>query len=717
MNQRLAACATGLDVARECAAQTKGGAPLSGVNVATALQRIAKLEARRVKRDDRVDKAFHVLAKEAARQAQDGAPRELANILWALAKFKLTEAAVPEVFDALSQACAAKAPAFNAQDVSNTAWAWATAGVSTNQAGWDALAAHAPSKIESFDQRALSLTAWAFATSGVAAPPLFEAIAQAAPARMARDEFDAQGYANTAPGGVLSPRSPARRRFDRHRRDAPPAQAWASPRPATRPARPAALAESPLFDAIAEYAPPHMDEFKPQEPSATAWACGKHGCSLRLYDSIAAAAPRRIAEFSPQGLAYDRCDPANRPFHKTHNITQDFGGVRLTDSRAHRRTRPSRDGRRPGARALRVDRRGRAAHHLPVQSPVAGDAGVELRSSSGRRASTCTRPSRRRRDSKLNTRASRPRERGLGLRHGQARRSEALRRHCINGGAPGRGLRAARPREFVLGVRDGRRARASFRGRLEVAGSYAVEVRGVQAAEPGFVGVVLLEGRGARPGLFAEIAAAAMNNIDAFAARHLAKTAWAFSVAEEVEARALSRRSRRPPEIRWTRSSRGLRERGPLLRQGGRRGTRAFEAMAPPLTPAKLDAFTPRTSRTRAGPTPRRATQNRIVRCHGRGRGAARRRVLAVQGLANTAWGFATAGVAPALFDAIKGQVVADAATFDAQASATWPGPWRRRASLSGEAFEAVAAASTGASPSSSRRRFRTCAGASPRRT
>ena len=241
VNQRLAACATGLDVARECAAQTKGGAPLSGVNVATALQRIAKLEARRSRRDDRVDKAFNVLAKEAARQAQDGAPRELANILWALAKFKLTEAAAPEVFDALSQACAAKAPAFNAQDVSNTAWAWATAGVSTNQAGWDALATHAPSKIESFDQRALSLTAWAFATSGVAAPPLFEAIAQAAPARMARDEFDAQGYANTVRGRRPLPSvagaadaSIAIAATPRPRRPGP------SPRPATRPARPAA---------------------------------------------------------------------------------------------------------------------------------------------------------------------------------------------------------------------------------------------------------------------------------------------------------------------------------------------------------------------------------------------------------------------------------------------------------------------------------------------
>ena len=361
VNQRLAACATGLDVARECAAQTKGGAPLSGVNVATALQRIAKLEARRTKRDDRVDKAFRVLAKEAARQAQDGAPRELANILWALAKFKLTEAAMPEVFDALSQACAAKAPAFNAQDVSNTAWAWATAGATSNPAGWDAIAAHAPSKIESFDQRALSLTAWAFATAGVAAPQLFEAIAQAAPARMARDEFDAQGYANTA---------------------------WAFATAGyTSSSTGGVSPSSPLFDAIAEYAPTHMDEFKPQELSATAWACGKHGCSLRLYDSIAAAAPRRISEFSPQGLVYDRCDPANRPFRKTHNITQDFGG---SASPVHAHTGEHglglRDGRRPGARALRVDRRGRAADHLPVQFPVAGDAGVELRARIGRRA-------------------------------------------------------------------------------------------------------------------------------------------------------------------------------------------------------------------------------------------------------------------------------------------------------------------------------------------
>ena len=306
VNQRLAACATGLDVAHECAVQTKGGAPLSSVNVATALQRIAKLEARRVKRDDRVDKAFHVLAKEAARQAQDGAPRELANILWALAKFKLTEATMPEVFDALAQACAAKAPAFNAQDVSNTAWAWATAGATSNPAGWDALATHAPSKIESFDQRALSLTAWAFATSGVAAPQLFEAIAQVAPARMARDEFDAQGYANTA---------------------------WAFATAGyTSSSTGGVSPSSPLFDAIAEYAPPHMDEFKPQELSATAWACGKHGCSLRLYDSIAAAAPRRIAEFSPQGLVYDRCVSSGASASPVHVHTGEHGlGLRDGD--------------------------------------------------------------------------------------------------------------------------------------------------------------------------------------------------------------------------------------------------------------------------------------------------------------------------------------------------------------------------------------------------
>ena len=65
---------------------------------------------------------------------------------------------------------------------------------------------------------------------------------------------------------------------------------------------------------------------------------------------------------------------------------------------------------------------------------------------------------------------------------------------------------------------------------------------------------------------------------------------------------------------------------------------------------------------------------------------------------ANTAWGFATAGVAaPALFDAIKGQVVKDAATFDAQAlsNVAWALATAGVADV-GEAFEAVAAASTG---------------------
>ena len=129
-----------------------------------------------------------MLAKEAARQAQDGAPRELANILWALAKFKLTEARVPEVFDALAQACAAKAPAFNAQDVSNTAWAWATAGATSNQAGWDALAAHAPSR----SRASTSARARRRGPRDVGRRrAALEAIAQAAPARMARDEFDA----------------------------------------------------------------------------------------------------------------------------------------------------------------------------------------------------------------------------------------------------------------------------------------------------------------------------------------------------------------------------------------------------------------------------------------------------------------------------------------------------------------------------------------------
>ena len=53
---------------------------------------------------------------------QDFKAQGLANTLWAMAK---TSRVVPEVFDPLCQAAAAKVQDFNAQDLANMLWAMA----------------------------------------------------------------------------------------------------------------------------------------------------------------------------------------------------------------------------------------------------------------------------------------------------------------------------------------------------------------------------------------------------------------------------------------------------------------------------------------------------------------------------------------------------------------------------------------------------------------
>ena len=112
--------------------------------------------------------------------------------------------------------------------------------------------------------------------------------------------------------------------------------------------------------------------------------------------------------------------------------------------------------------------------------------------------------------------------------------------------------------------------------------------------------------------------------------------------------------------------------------------------MAAALTPGKLEAFTPRDVSNTAGLCYGGLRRTGIVRCHGRGRrGAAE---FSPQGLANTAWGFAAAGVAAPASSTPRDRSWRTRRPSTPRPSATWPGPWRRRASLMwGEAFEAVA--------------------------
>ena len=56
------------------------------------------------------------------------------------------------------------------QGLSNTVWAYATAG-HASPALFDAVAAQAMSRVHRFNPQELANTAWAFATAGHAAPP------------------------------------------------------------------------------------------------------------------------------------------------------------------------------------------------------------------------------------------------------------------------------------------------------------------------------------------------------------------------------------------------------------------------------------------------------------------------------------------------------------------------------------------------------------------
>ena len=84
---------------------------------------------------------------------------------------------------------------FNPQNISNTTWAFATAGRAA-PALFDAIAAEAAQRMRDFKPQEMANTVWSFATAGRAAPALFDAIAAEA-ARHVRD-FNPRDLANTA---------------------------------------------------------------------------------------------------------------------------------------------------------------------------------------------------------------------------------------------------------------------------------------------------------------------------------------------------------------------------------------------------------------------------------------------------------------------------------------------------------------------------------------
>jgi len=237
--------------------------------------------------------------------------RELSNLAHGLAKCRLVglDFEAGALFVAVVEATVRVGfGSFKAQDLANTAWAFATAGHAA-PALLDAIAAAAVrSGLRDFKPQELANTAWAFATAGHAAPALLDAIAAAAVRGGLRD-FNPQNLASTAWAfATANHAAPALLE----------AIAAAAVRSGLRDFKPQALANTAwafasaghaalaLLDAIAAAAVRSgLRDFKPQELANTAWAFATAGhATPALLDAIAAEAVRSgLRDFNPQNLA------------------------------------------------------------------------------------------------------------------------------------------------------------------------------------------------------------------------------------------------------------------------------------------------------------------------------------------------------------------------------------------------------------------------------
>jgi hypothetical protein len=202
------------------------------------------------------------VARASLQRLSEFKPQELSNMAWAYA----TAGHAPALLDAISAEAAPRVREFNEQDLANTAWAYATAGHAAPVL-FDAIAVEAVRRVHEFTPQGLANTLWAYSTTGHSAPALLDAIAVEAVRRVRK--FNAQGLANTA---------------------------WAY---AT-----AGYTAPAILDAISAEAAPRVCEFKSQELSNLAWAYATAGhAAPTLLDAIAAEAAQRVREFKPQGLA------------------------------------------------------------------------------------------------------------------------------------------------------------------------------------------------------------------------------------------------------------------------------------------------------------------------------------------------------------------------------------------------------------------------------
>jgi len=237
------------------------------IHLATCWSRLGRVDAADRKWLQANDGArLLALREQTSAQAQTFDARCVSTTAHALAKLAIPGTAWRSIWEELEGVGVARRRSFNPQGLSNTAWAFATAGQAA-PALFDAIAEEGAWRVCDFSPQILANTAWAFTTAGHAAPALFDAIAAESAGRVR--EFKPQELCNTV---------------------------WAFAK--------AGHAAPALFDAIAAEAETRIGEFPTQTLATTAWAFASAGhAAPTLFDAIAKEASGRVCEFNNQDLS------------------------------------------------------------------------------------------------------------------------------------------------------------------------------------------------------------------------------------------------------------------------------------------------------------------------------------------------------------------------------------------------------------------------------
>ena len=211
------------------------------------------------------------LARSIVRKLFECNAQELANTAWAFAKADYLD---DQLFAQLARAVQALLEsqgdtAFNSQEITNTAWAFATAS-HRDDALFFRLARAAESRLDDFNSQGLSNTAWAFAKVGHLDAQLCREMANAVLTRGKLEEFNAQDLANIA---------------------------WAYAKLGQH--------DAALFAALAKAVHGHfLDNFNAQGLANVAWAFAKAGhIDAKLFASLGRAIEGRLDDCNAQDLS------------------------------------------------------------------------------------------------------------------------------------------------------------------------------------------------------------------------------------------------------------------------------------------------------------------------------------------------------------------------------------------------------------------------------